>query len=306
MRHNLGFKSVSMESSLSAFDRFSASKGLEEVTIPQALAQEWCCRRGGEANDTWSHRVNFLRQFSVYLHNLGFETYIPLKMPSSERSGFVPYIYTDDEISAIFKAADNLRLYDRHMNTNLFIMPVLVRILFATGIRIGEAIRLKMEDVNMESGYFILRDCKNGKDRIIPFSDSLSVVLHQYFKYRDKLPRKNEYVLIKPDGEPCCKYRFSYYWWNQILFVSGIQRRGKIAGPRIQDARHSFCIKSMRRLAANGKDLYYSLPVLSTYMGHTSVASTDRYVRMTSEMYPELLGKIDSVCSYIFPEIKSR
>jgi hypothetical protein len=54
------------------------------------------------------------------------------------------------------------------------------------------------------------------------------------------------------------------------------------------------------------KDLYYSLPILSTYIGHTKLASTDRYVRMTADMYPDLLGKIDSICTYIFPELKSQ
>lgn len=68
--------------------------------------------------------------------------------------------------------------------------------------------------------------------------------------------------------------------------------------------RHTFCVKSMIHLAREGKDLYYILPILSTYIGHQSLAATDRYVRMTSEMYPDLLSQTDSICSYIFSDLK--
>jgi integrase/recombinase XerD len=60
----------------------------------------------------------------------------------------------------------------------------------------------------------------------------------------------------------------------------------------------------MTQLAKEGKDLYYILPILSTYMGHQSIASTDRYVRMTAEMYPDLLNQTESICSYIFTDTK--
>lgn len=66
MRRNLGYKSVSMKVSLKAFDAFANKEGLNEVTISKEMAQKWCKRRKGEANDTWSHRTNFLRQFAIY------------------------------------------------------------------------------------------------------------------------------------------------------------------------------------------------------------------------------------------------
>ncbi len=62
----------------------------------------------------------------------------------------------------------------------------------------------------------------------------------------------------------------------------------------------------MSRLSKEGQDLYYVLPILSTYVGHQSLAATDRYVRMTSEMYPDLLSQTDSICAYIYPELKYR
>lgn len=303
LKHNLGYAASSMEVSLRAFDRFAKTKGVDRIFISESLAKEWCAKRKGEANDTWSHRINFLRQFCIYLFNIGFDIYIPQKSPSKHDTNFIPYIYSEEERIAIFNAADSLRLHDRHMNGNLFFIPVLVRLLFATGVRIGEALALKTEDVNLESGFLIVRKSKNGKERIVPFTNSLSRVLTQYVSYRNKLPCiENNKFFIKPNGENCCSLASINYWWHKILAVAKIPRRGMVPGPRLYDVRHSFCIGSMKKMTEEGKDLYYTLPVLSTYIGHSSITSTDRYVRMTSDMYPDLLGKTESIYSYILPK----
>lgn len=304
MRRNLGFKSISTEYSLFAFDDFANRKGLASITITKELADEWCHRRPNEATDTWSHRNCFLRQFSIYLFNIGYETYIPLKRPSKHDT-FIPYIYSDRELRAIYQACDSLVLYDKHARSTLMILPALVRMLAGTGIRIGEAVNLHCNDVNLEQNYLVLRGCKNGKDRIVPISESLAGVCAQYRKYRELLPRHSDYFFVKLNGCACVG-KSVYYWWKIILKKAGIKQRGDIVGPRIQDLRHSFCVKSMSRLSKEGQDLYYVLPILSTYVGHQSLAATDRYVRMTSEMYPDLLSQTDSICSYIYPELKYR
>ena len=304
MRHNLGFKSASMEISLKAFDAFTSHEGLKEIKINKDLALKWCKRRIGEASNTFSHRTNFLRQFAIYLCNLGYDAYLP-KTPPIKKDSFAPYIYSSEEMQRIFEAADHLELYDKHARTMLVSVPLLIRMLYATGIRIGEALKLNLKDVNLKKNYLIIKASKNGMDRIVPFSDSLAKACSQYLIYRSKLPQNSDQFFVKINGCKCNSFSYQF-WWNRILKLARIPHRGKIAGPRIQDLRHSFCVASMHKMASSGKDLYYSLPILSRYVGHTSVASTDQYVRMTSEMYPELLNKLESICSYIFPIIKSR
>lgn len=57
-------------------------------------------------------------------------------------------------------------------------------------------------------------------------------------------------------------------------------------------------------MAESGLDLYYSLPILSEYLGHQSLEATDKYVRLVSDMYPGLLSKVNNICAYAFPEVK--
>ena len=68
--------------------------------------------------------------------------------------------------------------------------------------------------------------------------------------------------------------------------------------------RHAFSVHSLAAMAESGLDLYYSLPILSEYLGHQSLEATDKYVSLTSDMYPELLSDINGICSYAFPEVK--
>jgi len=301
MRKNLGFKSQGPRFSLFAFDAFAKKRGLIQITITKDLADEWCHKRPDEANDTWSHRNCFLRQFGIYLSNLGYETYLPPKV-FSKHDSFIPYIFSDEELEALYNACDSLVLYDKHAKSGIMVLPVLIRMLAATGIRIGEATNLLDKDVNLEQNYLILRDCKNGKDRMVPISDSLADICLQYRKYRELLPHNSNSFFVKLNGCKCPSGSFSL-WWARLLKMADIKHRGKTIGPRIQDLRHTFCIRSMVRLAKEGKDLYYILPILSTYIGHQSLAATDRYVRMTAEMYPDLLSKIDSICTYIFSDL---
>lgn len=303
VKKGLGFKAERIETGLWAFDTWANEKGNNEVTLPKELVEEWCSRRPNETVTTWSHRTNYLRQFSTYLYNLGYETYIP-PIVQVRRESTSPYIYTDAELGAILNAADMLVQRRAHPNYGLFSVPALIRMLIGTGIRLGEAVDLLDRDVDLVNNCLTLRDTKNGTERLVPISDSLSDVCKQYRQYRSLLPYIHcDTFFVKLNGTRYTNESFGH-WWNQILKIAGIPHLGKQRGPRIHDLRHTFCVKTLARLAREGKDLYYIMPILSMYIGHLSLKATDKYVRLTSEMFPELLNQTDSICTYIYPDFK--
>lgn len=67
--------------------------------------------------------------------------------------------------------------------------------------------------------------------------------------------------------------------------------------------RHTFSVHSLVSMSESELDLYYALPILSTYLGHQSLDATDMYVRLTAEMYPDLIKKTSNICSSVFPVI---
>jgi integrase len=185
-------------------------------------------------------------------------------------------------------------------------MPALIRLLYCTGIRIGEALSIKMEDVNLDESYLRVRDSKNGKERIIPISDSMISVCKDYVKYRNQLPlgkRKSGYFFIKLDGRKCGTT--VWFWFRKCLSNAAIPYVGRWHGPRIHDLRHTFAVTSLANMAEAGIDLYASLPILSNYLGHQSLKATEHYVRLTANMYPQLIKDVDMICLDVFPKFKN-
>ena len=72
----------------------------------------------------------------------------------------------------------------------------------------------------------------------------------------------------------------------------------------MHDLRHTFAVHSLNQMVQQGMDIYCALPILSTYLGHASVAATEKYVRLTEEAYPGILGAVNLTCSYVFPAVK--
>ena len=113
---------------------------------------------------------------------------------------------------------------------------------------------------------------------------------------------QDEYFFAHKDGSPFNKSTV-YKRFRRVLWASGISHGGKDYGPRLHDVRHAFSVHSLKMQADKGIDLYCALPVLSTYLGHKSVKATDGYVRLTEEMYPELIKKTSAASGHVIPRI---
>ena len=306
LKRNLGYKYEEEERVLYRFDRFILDHGYTSLGLTKEISDEWAAKSQNEAELTIYGKVKVLKQLAEYLRDQGIKTYVP-QLPKYPGWTFIPYIYTHEEINTIFCACDSLRMQCRNVYSCLLIMPCLLRMLYGTGIRISEALSLKNKDVNLGGSYLTLKDSKNGKDRLIPISDSLAAVCKDYLVHRDKLPidglnRQNGPFFVSLNGG-VCKHGPVHRWFRKALEIAGIPFTGNRKGPRIHDIRHTFACHSFLKLSDEGLDLYCSWPYLSTYLGHQSMESTEQYIRLTSQMYPELLRDTDGLYVDIIPEI---
>lgn len=304
LKRKLGFKFKSGAFYLSKIDLFAQERSEESIGITKDFADRWSERKPNETDLNRYCRIGFLAQFSSYLRENGIESYVP-KIPPMPQSTFIPYIYSPAEMIALFKACDELQLKVFNSQTCLMCIPALFRLLYSTGLRISEALALKNEDVNLEDNYLLVGDSKNGKERIIPISDSLSSVCKEYLWHRERLPivqKASEYFFIRADGMKCGQAVRS--WFKRCLDIAGIPHGGA-PSPRIHDLRHTFAVTSLASMAQSGIDLYVSLPILSNYLGHQSIDATNHYVRLTASMYPDLIRDVDTVCLDVFPRYKN-
>ena len=309
LKKSLGYKYEKEERILYAFDQFILDQGYTSPGLTKEISDQWADRRHNEAELTIYGKVIVVKQLAEYVRDQGINTYVP-QLPKYPGCTFIPYIYSHEEMNAIFRACDSLKMRCRSVYSCLLIMPCLLRLLYGTGIRISEALSLKNKDVNISGRCLTLIDTKNGKDRLVPMSDSLTAVCKDYLEHRDKLPisvlkRENEPFFISLNGG-VCKHDTVYRRFRKVLEIAGIHFTGNRKGPRIHDIRHTFACHSFLKLSDEGVDLYCSWPYLSTYLGHQSLESTERYIRLTSQMYPELLRETDGLYVDILPDIPAK
>lgn len=290
---------------LREFDRFATRENLKSACIKQSEFEAWRCEMTGNAATTIYLKCCIVGQFLRYMARLGIPCYIPI-YPRKPKNLYVPYIFSEEELKKIFKAADELVFVRRIFKCGIFSIPVLLRLLYSTGIRLGEACSLINSDVNMSSRIILIRNTKNKRDRQLPISESLYQVLEQYLIKRHRLPlhrmdEPNSPFLISLDGSPLTG-ESARHWFHKILEASNICYIPKV-GPRIHDLRHTFAVHVLDKFVKGGSDIHCCLPVLSVTLGHKCVSDTEYYVRITNQIYPHLSDTTSAISEYVFPTI---
>ena len=169
-KRSVGFKYADEPKCLSRFCRFSEEQGVTEIEISRSLAERWIAPREGESEKSRSHRITCIRQFAIYLNNLGYDAYIVPEVKGLNHNSFVPYIFTHEQITSVTKAADETEPREVARNMHLA-LPVIFRILYGCGLRVSEVVGLRYKDVNLEEGILTIREAKTDRDRYIPLSD---------------------------------------------------------------------------------------------------------------------------------------
>jgi len=308
MKEALGFNILRTKWILLEIDRFYCQKDVREPVITRKLIMEWQQTRTNDHPKTLYAKYCIISQLARYMSKHGHDCYIPqLPRCVAGKMDFTPYIFTIEQIRMLFEKSDGLRVYDRHMNSTMFCIPAILRLLYSTGLRISEALSIRNKDVKFDGNYIHIRKTKNGTERIVPVNFDLEGVLKQYVSYRNRMPVKSVnspdgFLFIKPDGT-YCNAQSVYKWFRRLLVECNIPYSGNHHGPRVHDLRHSFSVHALVQTANNGQDIYASLPVISICLGHKDISSTEQYVRLVERMYPELIKQCSSVSAYVFPKV---
>ena len=299
-KRSMGFKYVSEAYELRRFAHLTTTFSLERPILTDELVDAWSTGGPMEGLRTRSRRIYVLRQFALFLNTMGYEASIPIPERPTRYYTFVPYIFTTSELDRIFTAAD--RLMPCHRSTLPLAMPTVLRLLYGCGLRISEALNLENRHVHLESGVLEISQSKFGKDRLVPMSSSLTEVCRQYADIAHPDPIPDAYFFAHLDGRPLTRDNV-YRRFREVLWQSGISHGGKGKGPRLHDLRHSFSVHTLKAAVDRGVDVYTMLPVLSAYLGHNSTISTEQYVRLTADCFPEIRNQVDRTASWVIPEV---
>lgn len=293
---------------LKDIDDFYINRNVNQPIITKGLIEDWKKTRINDKAVTLNNKLSIWTQLARYMTLHGQDCYIPKgkHLRKNNDETFVPYIFTHNQIKNLFEKSNELRLRCHYSQVSLFSIPAILRLIYSTGLRISEALSIQNKDVDFKRKCILIKDTKNKMDRLVPINESLMDVLLQYKSYRDKMPYKNihdkeHFFFVRTDGSPCTTKGVAH-WYRYLLEQCNIPYIGDMHGPRIHDLRHTFAVHALAQMCKQGIDLYTSLPIISTFLGHKSLSGTEKYVRLTREMYLDITEKMSDINSFIYPK----
>jgi integrase/recombinase XerD len=290
MRRGLGFRLVEAEIYLRDFCTFMQKRG--ERILTTRLALEWATAPANIRPTSWAARLTTVRQFARYLKGFDPRTEVPATqlLPFRPKRS-KPYLYSRREISQLMTAAETM---SSRQELRPWTLRTLIGLLAATGMRLGEALALMREDVDLKVGVLTIRGSKFQKSRLIVLHPSTARALALYAKRRDALldQRDRERGQRTRDGHFLLTGRGRKFWASEVhksfYAVSravGLRGAGINRGPRLHDLRHRFATETLLRWSRTGTEIEREMPVLSTHLGHSNISDTYWYL----SAHPELM-----------------
>jgi integrase len=286
LRRGLGSELRGPAAHLRRFVEFLDREGAAVITTDLAL--HWAMAPADATPATWAQRLDDVRRFAAWLSAADPRTEVPPRgLLAGRYRRSPPYIYSDGEIERILHQAARL---SSPLGLRAHTYGTLFGLLAATGLRLGEALALDRDDVDLRAGILAVRRAKFGKSRFVPIHHSTRRALRRYAQQRDLLlPHPTSPAFLLSDHGTrltSCSAQYNFAVVSRAIGLRPPTQRNRHGrGPRLHDMRHRLAAKTLVRWYRQGRDVERELPKLATYLGHAHITDTYWYI----EAVPELL-----------------
>jgi len=292
-------------SSLFSFDRYLSENNVEEKVLSEKVISEWM-KSLNIRKRTLANKVILIRLFAKYLNGIGISAFIP-EIPKAAND-YVPYLFSDYELTSIFESADNIVKVGHRAICPLmqFEIPMVLRMLYGCGMRIGEALSIRIKDIDFDDGIIIMTHTKGDKQRLVPMHISLTIMLRQYCLAMGLMGKSDSPLFPSAAFDIPMQKHVAKDKFVRILGETDIALRDRHKherGPCLHCFRHVFAFKSFTQAENAGRTVDDSVPYLSTYLGHETLNETAKYLKFSSDLFPEALELFEDYTVDIFPEV---
>ena len=270
---------------LDSFVRFVAQRwgNDSEVELCDVIAR-WCARAAGRKAVTLGNEFGVVRQLCLFRRRYDPTSYVPEHaLAPVKDSTFLPYIFSHDDVRRI------LALAGSHQGRFIWaaMLRTLILVLYCTGLRLGEAVRMRTADVDLNRGILKVQHSK-GRSRIVAIRQDLVAALRCYSVERQKLldnRRRSdpEALFLRLDGSPL-NISSASQAIRRMLRQLGLKPPSGRSGARPYEFRHAFAVHRLMAWAEEGVDIHAKLPLLSAYLGHQNIIGTEVYLRATPQL----------------------
>jgi integrase/recombinase XerD len=282
LKRALGRRFDKTTRTLQSLDRFLRDQATHYLDLDAAAFQAWCQTLGHLASGVRRKRMREVYSFCLYRRRTEPRCFVPdpASFPKPHQR-LQPYIFSEQDVARLLRASSGLK---RVPSSPL--RPEVVRLaivlLFTTGIRHGELRRLTLGDYNRWDSTLLIQETKFHKSRLLSLNGDIVEEMNRYLHVRAqrKLPVSSDTAFIWNAARGGGAYRgtnLQRCLRPLLQQCSLFTPKGRL--PRIHDFRFSFAVNALLRWYRAGADVGAKLPLLATYMGHVSVASTHYYLQ---------------------------
>jgi integrase len=298
-REALGYSRATHSANLQAFDRYCAERGTDKAALSKSLVWEYMDALNAKKRSGMREKAATLRLFGKYLCAIGKTAYIMPDEMFAPAKTEPPYIFTNLELGALFRAIDAFPESNSDHVAKIF--PTLFRLIYTCGLRPNEGRELFTQNINFDTGEILITKTKRHKERIVVMSDDMLDFCETYSNASAGYRKNTDYFFPTQDGDLITGVRMNGIF-NECWRAArpGIE---DLPGIRVYDLRHRFASAALIRWIDEGRDLYAMLPYLSAYMGHDSLTETAYYIHVLPENLVKSSGIDWAAFDDILPEV---
>lgn len=269
---------------LNSFVRFVEDHWAERPAPLDEAVTRWAARFDGRKAVTVGNEFGVVRQLCLFRRRRDPTSFVPEHAVAPvKESVFLPYIFTAQEVLSLLEAAT------AHRGRFIWgaMLRALILLLYCTGMRLGEATRLRLNDVDLRRATLTVQRSK-GRSRILAIRDDLVQELQQYLRQRANVlaaagTTDPGTLFVRLDGS-ALPLRAGSEALRKLLRELGLKPPRGRAGARPYELRHAFAVHRLTAWAIEGVDVHAKLPWLSAYLGHQNVLGTEVYLKATPQL----------------------
>jgi integrase/recombinase XerD len=285
LRQTLGFKLRELSANLRAFVRFATARG--DTHVRTSTAVDW-------AREASSVRARYIRLRDIahlarFLHAEDPAHEVPSNPFRAPQCRRLPYIYAPEEIAQLVAATGRLRgSYPLRRQ----VYGTLLGLIAATGLRVSEALDLRLDDV-LPQGVLQIRHTKFNKSRFVPLHPTATKPLDHYLQERCRLAVEDDHVFLSASNQRIASSTVEYTF-RRVRRLAGIAP-ARSRPPRIHDLRHTFATRALEKCSTRRETVARHFVALATYMGHSDIASTYWYLEATPELMTHIAAAAEEL-----------
>lgn len=276
-RRSLGYQLDAPGTELMRFAHYADARS-HRGPLTEGLILGWAREHVKRTTDvTAARRLEIVRPFAAYYRQFEPATEIPPRgILGRGHRRLVPHIYTDEEIVQLLREAQLLTPRD---GLRPLTYGTLFGLIAATGLRLSEALRLMVGDLDLRAGAITVRQTKFRKSRCLPLHGSALQALSRYRQFRDRVVGSDpDAPFFVSQAGAALPPRTVEGVFRRLLLHLGWQARGDYPAPRIHDLRHTFAVRRLQRWREEGQSIDHAVFWLCTYLGHAKISDTYWYL----------------------------